>query len=72
MEEVVLGVVAGVVATLLVIVIACTPPDQQIKAHTTAAMGCTVISKSEAMGAVEGLPADAVFWRCGDGKVYVR
>lgn len=38
--------------------------------HVKAAVGCTSITKEEAGVQVED-PA-AVYWRCKDGKVYVR
>jgi hypothetical protein len=62
----------GIFITLIVLTVACDPPHKVVKDHTTAAMGCTVISKEEAAPALEGLSTSAVYWRCKDGKVYVR
>jgi hypothetical protein len=62
----------GVALTLTVFTFACDPPHQTVRDQITAAMGCTVISAAEAAPGVEGLSPSAVYWRCKDGKVYVR
>jgi hypothetical protein len=68
----VFGFLTGGLVVVMVMGVACTPPHDLIKAHTTRAMGCTVISPAEAAPSLEGLPSNAVYWRCKDGKVYVR
>lgn len=62
----------GIMVTLTVLGVACTPSHVAVKAHTKAALGCMVISEQEAAAGLVGLPNDAVYWRCKDGKVYVR
>lgn len=40
------------------------------RSHVKAAMGCTVVSETE-IGLINS-DSNVVYWRCKDGKVYVR